>query len=79
MSGRRTSGSSRPSLGVQVLAVFSFISWGKPQFKKSLGKHLEVPDVLLPDICGLLCKRNGELQECTRRGSYSAKGRVSAF
>ena len=26
MSGRRTSGSSRPSLGVQVLAVFSFIS-----------------------------------------------------
>ena len=26
MSGRRTSGSSRPSLGVQVLDVFSFIS-----------------------------------------------------
>ena len=26
MSGRRTSGSSRPSLGVQVLAVSSFIS-----------------------------------------------------
>ena len=26
MSGRRTSGSSRPSLGVQVLAAFFFIS-----------------------------------------------------
>ena len=26
MSGRRTSGTSRPSLGAQVLAVFSFIS-----------------------------------------------------
>ena len=54
MSGRRTSGSSKPSLGVQVLAVFSFISWGKSQFKKCLGKRLEVPDILLPDIRGLL-------------------------
>ena len=54
MSGRRTSGSSRPGLGVQVLAVFSFISWGKSQFKKCLGKRLEVPDILLPDIRGLL-------------------------
>ena len=26
MSGRRTSGTSRPSLGVQVLALFSFVS-----------------------------------------------------
>ena len=54
MSGRRTSGSSRPGLGVQVLAVFSFISQGKLQFKKCLGKRLEVPDILLPDIRGLL-------------------------
>ena len=37
MSGRRTCGSSRPSLGVQVLAVFSYISQGKSQFKKCLG------------------------------------------
>ena len=35
MSGRRTSGTSRPSLGAQVLAVFSFISWGKSQFPLS--------------------------------------------
>ena len=34
MSGRRTSGTSRPSLGAQVHAVFSFISYGKSQFKK---------------------------------------------
>ena len=54
MSGRRTSGSSRPSLGVQVLAVFSFISWGKSQFEIFLGEHLEVPDILLPDIRGIL-------------------------
>ena len=54
MAGRRTSGSSRPSLGVRVLAVFSFISWGKSQFKQCLGKRLEVPDVLLPGIRGLL-------------------------
>ena len=53
-SGRRTSGSSRPSVGVQVLAVFSFISYGKSQFEKFLAKHLEVPDILLPDIRGLL-------------------------
>ena len=54
MSGRRTSGSSRPSLGVQVLAVFSFFSLGNSQFEKCLGEHLEVPDILLPDIRGLL-------------------------
>ena len=35
------------------VAVFSFIFWGKSQFKKCLGKHMEVPDILLPDICGL--------------------------
>ena len=29
MSGRRASGTSKPSLGVQVLAVFSFMSLGK--------------------------------------------------
>ena len=54
MSGRRTFGSSRPSLGVQVPATFSFISSGKSQFKKCLGKRLEVPDILLPDIRGRL-------------------------
>ena len=54
MSGRRTSGSSRPSLGVQVLAVFSFISYGKSQFEKCPGEHLELPDVLLADIRRLL-------------------------
>ena len=50
MSGRRTSGTSRPSLGVQVLALFSLISWRKLQFEDCLGKRLEVPDILLPDI-----------------------------
>ena len=54
MFGRRTSGTSRPSLGAQVLVVFSFIPWGKSHFKKCLGKRLEVPDILLPDIRGLL-------------------------
>ena len=49
-----SSGSSRLFLGVQVLPVFSFISWGKSQFKKCLAKHLEVPDILLPDIRGRL-------------------------
>ena len=44
-SGRRTSGTSRPSPGAQVLAVFAFISWGKSHFKKCLGKRLEVPDI----------------------------------
>ena len=53
MSGRRTSGTSRPSLGAQVLAVFSSFPSGKGQFKKCLGKRLEVPDILLPDIRGL--------------------------
>ena len=52
--GRRTSGSSKPSLGVQALAVFFFISDGKSQFEKCLGEHPEVPDILLPDIRGLL-------------------------
>ena len=60
MSGRRTSGSSRPSLGVQVLAVFSFISKGKSQFKRCLGKRLEVPDILLPDVHGLLTEIEGD-------------------
>ena len=30
------------------------VSKGKSQFKKCLGKRLEVPDILLPDIRGLL-------------------------
>ena len=53
MSGRRTSGTSRLSLGVQVLAAFSSISEGKWQFKECLGKRLEVPDILLTDVRGL--------------------------
>ena len=54
MSGRRTAGTSRPSLGVQVLAVLHFL--GKITVQLSLGKHLEVPDICLPDIRGLLNK-----------------------
>ena len=62
MSGRRTSGSSGPSPGVQVLAVFSFVSLGNSQFKKKcLGKCLEVPDILLPDIRGLLSKESQDV------------------
>ena len=38
MSGRRTSGSSRPSLGVQVLAIFSFIFLGKIAVQKMSGR-----------------------------------------
>ena len=39
-----------------LLPFPSFISWGKSQFKKCLGKRLglEVPDILLPDIRGIL-------------------------
>ena len=62
-SGRRTSGPSRPSLEAQVLAVFSFISQGKPQLKKCLEKRLEVPGILLPDIRGLLKIVFGDLVE----------------
>ena len=29
----------------------------KLEIKKRLGKRLEVPDILLPDICGLLTKQ----------------------
>ena len=48
VSGRRTSGSPRPSLGPQGLALCS----GKPQFQKSLGIRMEVPDTLLSDAIG---------------------------
>ena len=47
MSGRRTSGTSKPSLGAQVFAVFSFIFLWKSRFKSCLGKRLGVPDILL--------------------------------
>ena len=57
MSGRRPSGSSRPSPGGQVFAVFSFISWENSQFNQCVGERLEVPDILLPDIHGLLNER----------------------
>ena len=40
MAGRRTCGTSRPSLGVQVLALFSLISW----------ETRSSEDMLLPDI-----------------------------
>ena len=50
MSGRRTSRTSRLSLGGQVLAVFSFISSRTSQFKKCLGKCLEVPDIFFPFV-----------------------------
>ena len=48
-SGRRMSGTSRPSLGCgfcPLLLHFPSISL----FKISLGMHLEVPDILLPDV-----------------------------
>ena len=51
MSGRRTSGTSKPSLGVQVLAVF-FFSFSREN--RSSKKRLEVPDILLPNVRGLL-------------------------
>ena len=41
---------SRPSLGAQVLPSFP----REIAVQKCLGKRLEVPDILLPDICGLL-------------------------
>ena len=59
VSGRRTSGSSRPSLRVQVLAVFFLHFLGKIAVQKISGKkHLEVPDILLPDTHGLLTFRS---------------------
>ena len=73
MSGRRTSGSSRPRLGVHVLAGFSFISWGKSQFKKCLEKRPEVPDTLFPDIRGILRK----VQERENRPKRKFSGRIS--
>ena len=51
MSGRRMSGTSRPSLGAQVLAVFPSFLRGKSQFKKCLERRLEVSAILLPEIC----------------------------
>ena len=57
-SGRKMSGTSRPSLGHEVCALFSFISLGllsfprpkgKPQFKKNLGIHLKVPEIFPPE------------------------------
>ena len=49
-SGRRMSGTSRPSLRQKGFAFFSFIFQAKLRFKRSLGIHLGVPDILLPDI-----------------------------
>ena len=43
---------SKPSLEAPVLAVVPFVFQGKSEFQKCLGKRLEVPDVLLPDIRG---------------------------
>ena len=52
MSGRRTSGTSRLSLGdsYRLFPSFPREDLGIP----SSGKRLEVPDILLPDIRGLL-------------------------
>ena len=36
---------------------------GKSQFENCLGEHLEVPDILLPDIRGLLISKGIALQE----------------
>ena len=49
-----TSRTSMPSVGPQGIALFSLNFQRKLQFKKSLGRHLEVPDILLPGICDLL-------------------------
>ena len=54
MSGRRTSGTSRPSLEFRFLPSFPSFSMAKSQLKNCQGKRLEVPDILLPDIRGLL-------------------------
>ena len=48
-SARRTSRTSRPSLGQKVLALSAFVSQAKSQFKRRSG-DLEVPDILLPDV-----------------------------
>ena len=69
------SGTSRPSLGAQVLAVFSFVSKEKSQFRKCLGKRLEVPDILLPDIRSLPIKGGCEGLTFPRflRGKHTKK------
>ena len=82
MSGRRMSGNSRPSLGAQVFAVFSFIAKGKSLFKKCLGKRLEVPDILLPDIHGLLIQGGRFLIKLLHSGKQvvaKLHGNKSAF
>ena len=51
MSGRRMSGTSSPHLGAQGFAPSSPTFFlGKIAVRKCLGNHLEVPDILLPDI-----------------------------
>ena len=49
MFERRTSGTSRPSLGLKSSPPFPPFPQGKSQFNRSLGVYLEVPDTLLPD------------------------------
>ena len=43
------SGISRPSLGHEAFALFSFI-FHIVHFKRSLGIHLEAPDMLLSNV-----------------------------
>ena len=50
MSERRTYGTSRPSLGAQVLAPHPSSPRENRSLKKGLGIHLDVPDALLPDV-----------------------------
>ena len=48
-SDKRMPGTSRPSLGQKVFAFFSSFP-RKLHLKKSLGIHLESPDILVPDV-----------------------------
>ena len=61
-----------PSLGVQVLALFSFSLQGKSQVKTFLGKRLEVPDILLPDVRDHLNIGGTPCSKKTRRQRWKA-------
>ena len=50
MSGRMMSGTSVPSLGHDIFALFSFISQANSHSKRSLGTRLEVREILVPDV-----------------------------
>ena len=44
----------RPGLAQKVFTLFFFIYQAKSHSKRCLGLHLEVPDILLPDVSGQL-------------------------